>query len=69
MTHTAVETTEIEITDNTVELSETQVAYVNNGIAKGLADMEAGRTLSDPNEIEKDIKRRIEANKKAYLAR
>ena len=37
MTHTAIETTQIEISDSTIELSETQVNYVNRGIGKGLA--------------------------------
>jgi hypothetical protein len=71
MTHTAVETTQIEISDSTIELSQGQVNHVNHvnrGIAKGLADMKAGRCLSDPEEIAKDIQRRIEANRKTYLA-
>ena len=67
MASTAVKTTDIEINDSTVHLSNTQKAYVDNSIAKGLADMEAGRGLSDPDEIEKDIQRRFELKKQAYL--
>ena len=60
MVHTAIETTEIEITDRTIELSDTQAQYVNHGIAKGLADMKAGRCLSNPEEIDKAIQKLIE---------
>lgn len=67
MASTAVKTTDIEINDSTVHLSNTQKAYVDNSIAKGLADMEAGRGLSDPDEIEKDIQHRFELKKQAYL--
>lgn len=65
---TEIETTEIEISDNTVELSDTQVAYVNRGIAKGLADMEAGRSMSDPAEIEQSIRNLIDEKIRARKA-
>jgi predicted transcriptional regulator len=67
MTTTTVETTEIEITDSTIELSETQTQYINHGIAKGFADIKAGRYLSDPDEIDADIQRKYELKKQAYL--
>ncbi len=68
MTQAAVKTTEIEITNSTINFSPTQTQYINQGIAKGLADMQAGRTLSDPKAIEDDILRRFEEKKQAYLA-
>ena len=68
MTHTAIETTEIEITDSVIELSDTQAQYVNHGIAKGLADMRAGRCLSNPEEIDKAIQKLIEEKQQARQA-
>lgn len=69
MTQTAIETTEIEITDSTIELSDTQVQYVNQGIAKGLADMRAGRGLSNPEEIDQAIQKLIEQKQQAYFTK
>ena len=68
MTHTAIATTEIEITDSTVELSDVQSQYINHGIAKGLADMKAGRCLTDAKEIDQAIQKRIEEKQQAYFA-
>jgi hypothetical protein len=66
MTHTAIETTEIEITDGIIELSNTQAHYVNHGIAKGLADMKAGRCLSNADDIDKAIQKLIEEKQQAH---
>ena len=55
-------------TSDNKQLSETQKVYIDNGIAKGLADMEAGRCMSDPDEIKADILRRFNEKKAAYLA-
>ena len=60
MAPTVIESTEIEMTDTTIELSETQVRHVNRGIEQGLADMKAGRCLSDPEAIEQAIQKRID---------
>ena len=55
MASTKVKTTNIEIIESTVHLSNIQKAYVDNGIAKGFADMEAGRTSSDLKELKANV--------------
>ena len=68
MASTAVKTTDIEITDSTVHLSDTQKAYVDNGIAKGLADMKAGRSTSDLKKVKADVLKLFNERKDSYLS-
>lgn len=67
MTSTAVKTTDIEINDSTVDLSYTQKAYVDNGIAKGLADVKAGRTTSDLKQVKANVLKHFNEKKDSYL--
>jgi hypothetical protein len=60
MTGVVVKTTEVDISESTIQLTEIQAEYIETGIARGLQDVEARRYSSDPDEIEKDILRRLE---------
>jgi len=68
MASTAVKTTDIEINDSTVHLSNTQKAYVDNRIAKGLADVKAGRTTSDLKKVKANVLKHFNEKKDSYLA-
>jgi hypothetical protein len=65
MSYSAVKTTQIEIEESTIELSQIQSEYIEQSITRGLEDIETGNYSSDPIEIDKNIMQRFEALKKA----
>jgi hypothetical protein len=53
------------MSNNAIELSKVQKAYIDKSIARGLADIEKGRYSKDPAQTKRNILKHFEALKES----